>query len=247
MLGRLRIVGVIIAVIGIIAVVGGFFGYTQIQEGAAALQGFSEAQGVTLSYNDEGNLVDRGTEEGALAIRELLEDEWKWPVVASELNPDDPLVNTGTEYMYQMATVAYHTLHGEQNVTLEERSEYDGDGDDEIARTAKVYSPKSLPEGVWDPTKEGTDEDAVFEAGTYVVPVAARYWTEFNRGHPLDGKTREQAWTGTVHGLFAELGVGATTAAALKMGTALAQIAMAFGAALIILGGGLYWAGRAPA
>ena len=31
----------------------------------------------------------------------------------SELNPNDPLVNTASEYMYQMATIAYHTLHSD--------------------------------------------------------------------------------------------------------------------------------------
>ena len=44
----------------------------------------------------------------------------------SDLDPNDPLVNTATEYMYQMATIAYHTLHGTQTVTLDEAVEYDG-------------------------------------------------------------------------------------------------------------------------
>ena len=42
----------------------------------------------------------------------LLVEDWAYPVVASDLNPNDPLVNTPTEYMYQMATISYHTLHG---------------------------------------------------------------------------------------------------------------------------------------
>ena len=50
----------------------------------------------------------------------MLTDEWGYPVVASELDPNDPVVNTGSEYMFQMATVAYHTLHGEQTVILDE-------------------------------------------------------------------------------------------------------------------------------
>ena len=37
-----------------------------------------------------------------------------------ELDPNDPVVNTASEYMFQMATVAYHTLHGEQTVVLDE-------------------------------------------------------------------------------------------------------------------------------
>jgi hypothetical protein len=39
----------------------------------------------------------------------LLANDWGYPVNPVELNPNDPLVNTGSEYMYQMATVAYHT------------------------------------------------------------------------------------------------------------------------------------------
>jgi hypothetical protein len=239
---RLRIVGAILAVIGVIAVAGGAYGYTRVQSGANALQGFSEAQDVRLTYNEEGQLVDRGTTEGAAAILSLLADEWRWPVNQAELDPNDPLVDTGTEYMYQMATIAYHTLHGSQNVTLTERAEWDGDGVEGMAPGAVVYSPATLPEGVWDPAVEGTSADAIFEPGTYVVPVNGRYWTAFVRTHPLDGKVREQAWTGTVHGLFAELGVGATTASSLELGLALTAMLAAFGLVFIIAGGGLVWA-----
>ena len=239
---RIRILGAVLAVIGVIAVIGGAYGYVRVQAGADALQGFSAAQDVRLSYDDEGQLVDRGTTEGAAAILALLADDWRWPVNAAELDPADPLVDTGTEYMYQMATIAYHTLHGSQAVTLPARAEWDGDGVEGLAPDAVVYSPASLPEGVWDPAVEGLEADAVFEPGTYTVPVGGRYWTGFERTHPLDGKAREQAWSGTVHGLFAELGVGATTASSLEMGLALAAMLAAFGAAFIIAGGGLVWA-----
>jgi hypothetical protein len=242
MLGRFRTLGWILAAIGVIAIFGGAYGLWRVQEGAAALQGFSESQNVSLSYNEEGQLVDRGSTEGADAILALLTEDWHWPLVEGELDASDPLVNTGTEYMYQMATVAYHVLHGEQSVTLEEEAEWDGNGDDEIDANATVYSPESLPDGTFDIQAEGTDEDAVFEPGTYTVPINGRYWTGFTRGHPLDGPARELAWTGTVHGLFAELGVGATTASALTMGTAMAQIAIAFGAAFVIAGAGMVWA-----
>ena len=47
----------------------------------------------------------------------LLEDDWGFPIVESDLDPNDPLVNSATEYMYQMATISYHTLHGTQTVT----------------------------------------------------------------------------------------------------------------------------------
>ena len=239
---RIRILGAVLAVIGVIALAGGAYGYMRVQAGADALQGFSAAQDVRLSYDEEGRLVDRGSPEGGAAILALLADDWRWPVNAAELDPGDPLVDTGTEYMYQMATIAYHTLNGSQAVTLPERAEWDGDGVEGIAAGATRYSPASLPEGVWDPAVEGTEADAVFEAGTYTVPVGGRYWNAFERTHPLDGKAREQAWSGTVHGLFAELGVGATTAASLEMGLALTGMLAAFGVVFIIAGGGLVWA-----
>jgi hypothetical protein len=239
---RLRIVGALLAVIGVIAVAGGAYGYTRVQAGANALQGFSQAQDVRLTYNEDGQLVDRGSTEGAAAILSLLANDWRWPVNQGDLDPNDPLVDTGTEYMFQMATIAYHTLNGTQSVTLTEPAQWDGDGVEGIAADATVYSPATLPDGVWDPAVEGTDADAIFQPGTYVVPVNGRYWTAFNRLHPLDGKAREQAWNGTVHGLFAELGVGATTASSLEMGLALAAMLAAFGAIFIIAGLGLVWA-----
>ena len=239
---RLRILGAVLAVIGVIAVAGGAYGYTRVQGGANALQGFSAAQDVRLTYDQDGQLVDRGSVEGGAAILALLADEWGWPVNRGELDPADPVVDTGTEYMYQMATIAYHTLHGAQSVTLTEPAQWDGDGVEGIAADATVYSPASLPEGTWDPAVEGTDADAIFEPGTYVVPVNGRYWTAFDRTHPLDGKARELAWSGTVHGLFAELGVGATTASSLEMGLAIVAMLAAFGVVFIIAGGGLVWA-----
>ena len=86
MLGRLKIVGAIVAVIGVIAMIGGGFGYMQVQAGADALQGFSKAQNVTLSYNDQGQLVDRGDPEQGKIILSLLKDTWKWPVSQGDLN-----------------------------------------------------------------------------------------------------------------------------------------------------------------
>ena len=50
----------------------------------------------------------------------LLTSDWGYPVNAAELDPNDPVVDTASEYMYQMATVAYHTLHGTQTVVLDE-------------------------------------------------------------------------------------------------------------------------------
>ena len=87
-----------------------FSAYSKVQGGYGSLQAFSEAQNVKLSYNDQGQLVDRGEVAGAQAIMTLLKDDWKFPVVNSDLDPKDPLVNTATEFMYQMATISHHTL-----------------------------------------------------------------------------------------------------------------------------------------
>ncbi len=240
---RLRILGVVLAIIGGIAVLGGGFGYTQVQAGANALQGFSQAENVTLSYNDQGQLVDRGSTEEAAAILSLLKDTWHWPVAQGDLNPNDPLVNTGTEYMYQMATIAHHTLTGTTSVTLPAEVLYDGDGTKGMAADAATYTPETLPQGA--DYVAILAKDAIYEPGTYTVPTEGRYWTQFSRTNPLDGPARELAWSGTVHGLFAELGVGATSFSALQMGQAMALIAVAFGFAFLIAGAGLVWVGMA--
>jgi hypothetical protein len=232
MASRLRITGVILIIIGIVALGASGYTYMRTQDSADSLQGFSEAQDVQLNYNDEGKLIDRGTTEGADAILELLGETWRWPIVDAELDPGDPLVNTATEYMYQMATIAYHTLHGEQTVVLTETAEWDGDGEEGISAEAVEYFG-----GEWDPTTTGVDE--IFNPGTYQVPVNERYWTQFNRQHPLDGPARAQTWSGTVHGLFAELGVGAVTASLAQVGVGIAAVVLlmgiGFGAAGILL------------
>jgi hypothetical protein len=120
MYGRMRILGVVLAVIGLGFVAGGAFTAYKTYEGAQSLAALSQAQQVKLSYNEEGQLVDRGATEGAAAIMSLLRDDWKYPVNSADLDPNDPVVNTATEYMFQMATVTYHTLHGVQTVVLPE-------------------------------------------------------------------------------------------------------------------------------
>lgn len=120
MIARLRGLGIVLGIIGFAFVAAGAFAFIKTQEGVTSLQKFSAAQGVELNYNEDGQLVDRGETAGAEAIMALLTEDWGYPVVASELDPNDPLVNTGSEYMYQMATVAYHVLNGTQTVILEE-------------------------------------------------------------------------------------------------------------------------------
>lgn len=144
-------------------------------DGLASLDAVYAAQNVMLTYNDAGELVDRGETEGAQAILALLEDDWNYPVNHADLDPNDTLVNTPTELMYQYAVISYHTLNATQTVTLEEDVEYNGE---------------------------------IFPAGTYEVDVDGRYWTDFDRMHPLDGQVREMAWTGTAHGLLGSIAAG---------------------------------------
>ena len=209
---RFGVLGGFLAVAGLGFGVAGAVAYAKVQDGYDSLQAFSEQQNVTLSYDDDGQLIDRGETEGAQAIMSLLTDDWQYPVVDSDLDPADPLVNTASEYMYQMATVAYHTLHGTQTVVLDE------------AVT--------------------TDSGEVFAAGEYEFDVDGRYWTDFDRSNPIEAAAREQAWTGTAHGLVAELGVGTVTHSTLQLGLAVAGLFAGLGLVLMVAGGGLVWAGR---
>ena len=124
---RLRQLGIVMTILGLVFALAGIFALTQVRAGYDSLEAFSEAQGVELSYNDDGQLVDRGTVEGADAIMALLEDDWGYPVNRADFDSSDPLVNTATEYMYQMATIGYHVLHGTQTVVLTEAVEYNGE------------------------------------------------------------------------------------------------------------------------
>ncbi len=209
---RLQFLGVALALIGLGFLVGSGVAYAKVQAGYDSLKAFSAAQNVELTYNDNGQLTDRGETKGAEAIMSLLTDDWQYPVTESDLNPADPVVNTASEFMYQMATVSYHTLHGEQTVVLAEDTEYKG----------KVY-----------------------KAGSYDFNVDGKYWTGFDREHPIEGIARDQAWSGTAHGLIAELGVGTVTHSALQMGLALSGIMAGFGLTILFAGLGLVWASSA--
>ena len=209
---RLQTLGIVLAIVGLGFLVGSGVAYAKVQDGYGSLQSFSEAQNVELSYNEDGELTDRGETEGAEAIMSLLTDDWNYPVVESDLDPNDPLVNTATEYMYQMATISYHVLHGTQTVVLEEDAEYNGEQ---------------------------------FPAGTYEFDVDGKYWTDFDREHPIEGIAREQAWSGTAHGLIGELGVGTVTHSALQMGLALSGLLAGLGLTFALLGLGLVWAAKA--
>ena len=118
--GRLKVVGVIVAVFGLAFLAGGGYAYYKVNQGTQALQAFSAAQNVKLTYNADGQLADaKGDTTEAVAIMSMLSNDWGYTVDKGELNPNDPVVNTTSEYMYQMATIAYHTLHAATTVVLD--------------------------------------------------------------------------------------------------------------------------------
>lgn len=208
---RLAILGALMVVIGLGFLIGAGVAYSKVQDGYDSLNAFSDEQGVTLSYNEDGQLIDRGTTEGADAIMSLLKDDYKYPVVDGDFDPDDPVINTASEYMYQMATIVYHVLHGTQTVVLTEDAEYNGE---------------------------------TFTAGEYEVAVDGRYWSDFDRQHPLEGPARGQAWSGTAHALVAELSIGAVTANVLQMGLGFAALLGGLGLIFVALGVVVFWIDR---
>lgn len=208
MTGRLRVLGALLATIGVICLIAGAVAFIRTNGGRKALETFSSAQNVQLSYNEAGELTDRGTTEGAQAIMSLLTDDWGYPVIDSELDPDDPIVNTPSEYMFQMATIGYHVLNGTQTVVIDEPVEFNGE---------------------------------TIEPGSYEVAIDGRYWTDFDRTNPLDGPAREQAWSGTVHGLFGELGVGVAAYTSIQVGYAISGLLAGLGATALLTGLGLWW------
>ncbi len=222
------LLGIFLIVVGIGYFVGAGVAYSKAQGGYDSLQAFSEAQNVQLSYNDQGQLVDRGETAGADAIMVLLKDDWKFPVVNSDLDPNDPLVNTATEFMYQMATISHHTLDGTQNVTL---TESDLTGDDGTVATEydcngeMVAVPQPFP------------ADGV----TCEFKVDGRYWTGFDRSIPVQAKARDMAWSGTAHALVAELGVGAATHSALQLALGIAALLAGLGVVCTVMGAAFIW------
>ena len=224
----LGLLGAFLVVVSIGYFVGAGVAYSRAQGGYDSLQSFSEEQNVTLTYDDDGNLVDRGTTEGAEAIMSLLEDDWGFPVVEGDLDPDDPLVNSATEYMVQMATISYHTLHGTQTVRLHEDDLVDQDGNqiEEITcndETIEISYP--------------LDDEGV----TCEFDVDGRYWTDFDRTDPVQGAARDMAWSGTAHALVAELGVGAATHSALQLALGIAALLAGLGVVTLVMGVAFLW------
>jgi len=162
---RLQRLGIGLVLIGIAFFAAGGYTYIRTQDGASSLQAFSAAQNVKLNYNDQGQLVDRGETAGAAAILSLLTNDWGYKVSSAELNPNDPLVNTASEYMYQMATITYHTLHAKTTVTIPADVVVDGAvvtkaGDYEFQNTGKYWTgfdrtnpiEAAAREKIWTPT-----------------------------------------------------------------------------------------------
>ncbi len=217
---RLRTVGYVLAVIGVLFFVVAGVAYMKTQEGYSALDAFSSEQNVVLTYNEDGQLIDRGTTEGADAIKALLTEDWDFTINGADLDPNDPIVDTATEYMYQMATIYYHTLNGTQTIVLTDDIEYDVNKDGTIG------------------------EGETFPAGEYEFAVDGRYYSEFDRQHPIEGPARSQAWSPLAFGLTAQLGVGTTTAYTLQLALGLAALFAALGGTLLLTGLGLVWASR---
>ena len=116
---RLQRLGLGLVLMGLVFFAAGGYTLYKTQQGASALQAYSAAQNVKLTYNADGQLADaKGNTEEATAIMSLLTNDWGYTVDKSELNPNDPVVNTASEYMYQMAMITYHTLNAATTVTI---------------------------------------------------------------------------------------------------------------------------------
>ncbi len=224
----LGLLGIFLIVVGIGYFIGAGVAYSKVQGGYGSLQSFSEVQDVQLGYDEDGNLTDRGTVEGAEAIMSLLEDDWNFPVVSGDLDPNDPLVNTATEYMFQMATISYHVLNGTQTVTL---TEADLTGEDGTVATEYACNGETVAVPSPFPADGVTCE---FE-------VDGRYWTGFDRMDPVQGQARDMAWSGTAHALVAELGVGAATHSTLQLALGVAALLAGLGVVSTVMGVAFIW------
>ena len=86
--GRLKVLGIVLAVFGLAFMAGGGYAFFRTQDGAKSLQAFSAAQGVKLTYNEQGQLIDRGETAGAQAIMSLLTNDWGYTVDAKRAQPE---------------------------------------------------------------------------------------------------------------------------------------------------------------
>ena len=145
------------------------------------------------------------------------------------LDANDPLVNSQSEYMYQMATIVHHTLDSERTVTLTQ-------DDIDAAIAAERLGADGTYTGV-----VVAYQGEVLVPGDYSVPVEGRYWTGFDRTDVLDGPARADAWSGTTHALVAELGVGAVTHSALQLALGIAALLAGLGVVCVVMGVAFLW------
>ncbi len=226
MSARLKKLGIVMAVLGLIFLAGGAFAYVQVQNGYSSLNKFSTAQNVKLTYDDQGHLVDHGSTESADAILKLLRDDWGFAVVNSDLDPNDPVLNTATEYMFEMATINHHVLSGPQTVVLDE--DYtDDSGNTYLAGVEYTIVPEDYFAGGVDQTVHG-------------------YWSDYDRTNPVEAQLRGKVWSDTALALQGPLGVGAVTASTLNLALGVSAVIAGLGGSFILLGVGLLWA-AAPA
>jgi len=210
---RLKKLGVVVAILGLLFVLGGGIAAFKVKQGSDALGAYATAENVTLTYDKDGNYTSHGDAKMGAAILAMLENDWKYPVNKAELDPKDPLVNTGSEYMLQMATVSYHVLYGTTDVVL--------------------------PAG----SKDATYDGKTYHAGDTVHFVNdGKYWANFDTTDPIQAAARGQLWSATAHGLVGELGVGAVTASTLQLGYGVSAVTAGLGATLLLAGLGLVWA-----
>jgi hypothetical protein len=110
MIARLQKLGIALTVFGLIFLIGAGYAYVKVQDGQRSLNSFSAAQNVRLAYNAQGQLLDHGDAAAAQKIMSLLTVDWGYTTNAADFDPNDPVVNTASEYMYQLATITEHTL-----------------------------------------------------------------------------------------------------------------------------------------
>jgi hypothetical protein len=159
---RLRLVGYALVAAGVgVAGAGFLYGMPQADDGLESAQAMYESQGVSLTYNEEGQLTDRGTTEGAQRIMDLLVKEYKYPINPADFDPNDPLVNTRSELMYEYATITYHVLHTTVAVRLT-------DADVPISYRGVDYT----------------------EPGTYNISLE-HYYAHLDRSNPIERQLRE--------------------------------------------------------
>jgi len=182
---RLRILGFAVVAAGLgVAGAGFLYGMPQADDGLASAQAMYEAEGVKLTYDANGTLIDRGSPEGAQAILDLLEKDYKYPVNHDNLDPDDPLVNTRDELMFEYATITYHVLHSTVAVKLT-------DADVPITYRGVEYT----------------------EPGTYNITLE-HYYAHLDRSNPIERQLREAwsplafSLTGSLAGAHANQAAG---------------------------------------